>query len=116
MELKKISFCPPILKEIIRYGLPSGIQNSVIAIANIVVQTNINTFSSTAVAGSGAYSKIEGFAFIPINAFAMALSTCISQNLGAKNYKRAKEGAVFGMLVCVILSERIGVLFYLFGP
>ena len=116
VQIKKIAFCPPILKEIIKYGLPSGVQNSVIAIANLVVQTNINTFSSTAVAGSGAYSKIEGFAFIPINAFAMALSTCISQNLGAKNYKRAKEGALFGILVCVFLSETIGVLFYLFAP
>ena len=116
VQLRKISFCPPILKEIIKYGLPSGVQNSVIAIANLVVQTNINTFSSTAVAGSGAYSKIEGFAFIPINAFAMALSTCISQNLGAKNYKRAKEGALFGIMLCVLLSETIGVLFYIFAP
>ena len=53
VEIKKIAFCPPILKEIIKYGLPSGVQNSVIAIANLVVQTNINTFSSVAVAGSG---------------------------------------------------------------
>ena len=116
VELKKISFDLPILKEIIKYGLPSGVQNSVIAIANLVVQTNINTFSSTAVAGSGAYSKIEGFAFIPINAFAMGLSTSVSQNLGARDYKRAKEAARFGILVCITLSETIGILFYLFAP
>ena len=116
VEIRRIAFDIPILKEIIRYGLPSGVQNSVIAIANLVVQTNINTFSSKAVAGSGAYSKIEGFAFIPINAFAMALSTCISQNLGAKNYRRAKEGARFGIIVCMVLSETIGIIFFLFAP
>lgn len=116
IRLSKISFDIPILKEVIRYGIPTGVQNSVIAIANVVVQTNINTFSSVAVAGSGAYSKIEGFAFIPINAFAMALSTSVSQNLGAKNYKRAKEAAFFGILVCVCLSETIGILFRLFAP
>ncbi len=116
VEIKRIRFNKLLLGEIIRYGLPSGIQNSVIAIANLVVQSNINTFSSTAVAGSGAYAKIEGFAFIPITSFSLALSTCISQNLGAKNYKRAKDGARFGIFSCITLSEIIGVIVFLFAP
>ncbi len=116
VEIREIKFNKPLLREIIRYGLPSGIQNSVIAIANLVVQSNINTFSSTAVAGSGAYAKIEGFAFIPITSFSMALSTCISQNLGAKNYTRAKQGARFGIFSCLVLSETIGLIVFIFAP
>lgn len=116
VEIRRIRFHLPLLKEIIRYGLPSGVQNSVIAIANLVVQTNINTFSSTAVAGSGAYSKIEGFAFIPITSFSMALTTCISQNLGAKNYERAKEGSRFGIFSCLIIAETIGAVVFIFSP
>lgn len=116
VEIKEIKFNKPLLGEIIRYGLPSGIQNSVIAIANLVVQSNINTFSSTAVAGSGAYAKIEGFAFIPITSFSMALSTCISQNLGARNYERAKEGSRFGIFSCLVLSETIGFIVFFFAP
>ena len=46
-------------------GLPSGIQNSVISIANVIVQSNINSFGAQAMAGCGAYSKVEGFASCP---------------------------------------------------
>lgn len=113
--IRKIGFDVPLLKEIIRYGLPSGIQNSVIAIANVFVQSNYNTFSSTAVAGCGSYAKIEGFAFIPINAFVAAITTCISQNLGAGNHERAKRGARFGILVCMGLAETIGLLELIFA-
>ena len=114
--LKKIRFDIPLLREIVRYGLPSGIQNSVIAIANVFVQSNYNTFSSTAVAGCGCYAKIEGFAFIPINAFVAALTTCISQNLGAGEHERAKQGARFGILVCMGIAQTIGLLEFGFAP
>lgn len=105
-----------MLKEIIHNGLPTGLQNSIIAFANIVVQSNINAFGKMAVAGCGSYSKVEGFGFLPINCFAMALTTFISQNLGARKYDRAKKGARFGILCSVLLSEVIGILIYLFSP
>ena len=60
-----------MLKEILRMGLPSGVQNSIIAFANIIVQTNINAFGAGAVAGCGSYSKLEGFAFLPITSFSL---------------------------------------------
>lgn len=116
VRIGEIKFHLPLLKEIIKYGLPSGIQNSVIAIANLFVQSNINTFSSVAVAGSGSYAKIEGFAFIPITSFSMALSTCISQNLGAKEYDRAKKGARYGIFICLLISELIGLILFIFAP
>ena len=115
VSVRRIKIDVPILREIINYGLPSGIQNSVIAIANVFVQSNFNTFSSTAVAGCGCYSKLEGFAFIPIYSFVAAITTCISQNLGAGEHERAKQGARFGIIVCVALAQAIGLLEIIFA-
>lgn len=114
--LKQIRFDLPMLKQIISNGLPAGFQNSIIALANVVVQSNINKFGKMAVAGSGAYSKIEGFGFLPITCFAMALTTFISQNLGARQYDRAKKGARFGILCSVTMAELVGIFIYLTIP
>lgn len=116
VELRKIRFDAMMLKEIIRYGLPSGVQNSVIAFANVIVQTQINSFGKFATAAYGTHSKIEGFGFLPINSFTMAITTFISQNLGAKQYDRAKKGARFGILAGVLLAELIGALCFIFAP
>ena len=116
VQVRSIGFHLPSLKSIVRFGLPSGVQNSVISIANVVVQANINSFGKDAMAGCGAYSKIEGFAFLPITCFSMALSTFIGQNLGAKRYDRVKKGMVFGIFCSCTLAETVGVLSYLFAP
>ena len=101
------------LREILRYGLPTGVQNSVIGLANVMVQSNINTFEKVATAACGAYSKIEGFAFLPITSFSMALTTFIGQNLGAREYERARKGARFGIWSAVLLAELIGLTVFL---
>ena len=112
----KIRFHWDMLKEIVRYGLPSGIQNSVIALANVMVQTQINSFEKFATAAYGSHAKIEGFAFIPIMSFNMATTTFIGQNLGAKNYERAKKGARFGICTALVLAELVGLFYFIFAP
>lgn len=116
VSFHQIRFHKGMLPLIIRYGLPSGIQNSIIAIANVVVQSNINAFGEMAMAGCGAYSKIEGFAFLPITSFTMALTTFVGQNLGAKEYDRTKQGARFGMICAMVLAELIGIVLFIFAP
>lgn len=116
VEPAKIRFHKATLIEIIRYGLPSGVQNSVIAFANVIVQSQINSFGKLAMAAYGTHAKIEGFAFLPITSFNMACTTFISQNLGAKQYERAKKGARFSILAAVLLAELIGVGYYIFAP
>lgn len=116
LKLKEIRFHWQSLKTIVRFGLPSGIQNSVIAFANLVVQTNINSFGKAAMAGCGSYSKIEGFAFLPVTCFVQALSTFVGQNLGAKKYDRVKKGVAFGVACSCTMAELIGVLSYVFAP
>ncbi|MBR2402506.1 MAG: MATE family efflux transporter [Lachnospiraceae bacterium] len=116
VHIREIRFHFDMLKQIIRIGLPTGMQNSIIAIANVVVQSNINAFGMLAVAGSGVYSKIEGFVFLPITCFSMSLTTFIGQNLGAKQFDRAKKGARFGVICSITLAELVGVLVYALMP
>ncbi|MBR5343162.1 MAG: MATE family efflux transporter [Oscillospiraceae bacterium] len=116
VRLREIRCDWQMLKLIVQYGLPAGLQNSVIAIANVVVQANINAFGTMAVAGCGAYGKIEGFAFLPITSFTIALTTFVGQNLGGREYERAKKGAGFGVICAILLSETIGLLTWLGAP
>ena len=116
LDPKQIRFHWESMKQIVRYGLPSGVQNSVIALANVVVQSNINSFGKAAMAGCGAYSKLEGFAFLPITCFSQALATFVGQNLGAKKHDRVKKAVCFGFLCCVILAELVGIGMYLLAP
>lgn len=116
LYLRKIRFHWQNLQEIIRYGLPSAVQNSVIALANVVVQSNIFAFGPSAVNGCGAYSKLEGFAFLPVMCFSQSLSTFTGQNLGAKQHDRVKKGVGFGIACSLTMAEVIGVLSYLFAP
>lgn len=116
LSLRKIRIDRVMLGQIISNGLPSGIQNSIISLANVVVQSNINKFGEMAMAGCGSYAKIEGFGFLPITCFAMALTTFISQNLGAREYDRAKKGAVFGVACSLTIAELVGIAIYLLAP
>lgn len=116
IEFKKLRFDKGMFREILVYGLPAGVQNSVIGFANVIVQKNINTFLKVATAAYGSYSKIEGFAFLPINSFTMALTTFVGQNLGAGEYERAKRGSRFGIISAVLLAEAIGLIIWIFAP
>lgn len=116
LDFRKLHFYKDIMLEAIGQGLPTGIQNSVISIGNIVVQSNINAFGAYAISGHGAYAKIEGFVFLPIMSVSMVLPTFISQNLGAGKYDRAKKGASFGILSGMVLAELVGAVIYVGAP
>lgn len=116
LSLRKIRFDMEMLKQIIKIGLPSGFMNSIISIANVVVQSNINAFGELAMAGCGASSKIEGFGFLPITSFTMALTTFVGQNAGAKQYERTLKGAKFGLICSVVIAEIIGIVIFIFAP
>lgn len=116
LDFHKIHFYKDMMLEVIKQGLPTGIQNAVISIGNLTVQTNINSFGSYAMAGVGAYSKIEGFVFLPIMSMSMSLPTFVSQNLGAKQIDRAKKGSVFGIIFGMITAEILGIIIYFTAP
>ena len=116
VTLKGICLEKKILKSMINIGLPSGVQNSVIAFANVIVQSSINSFGASVMAGNGAYIKLEGFAFIPVTAFTTAITTFVSQNIGAEKFDRVKEGSRFGIAFSCICAEIIGVVIFVLAP
>lgn len=115
LVIKDIKFNPFMLRKIIKTGLPSAFQNSIIGFANVVVQTFVNYFGQMAIAGIGAYSKIEGFVFLPITSFAMALTTFVGQNVGAKRFDRVKKGTIFGLTCSMATAEFIGIIMFFFS-
>ena len=116
VSIREVCFDKKSLLDIIKYGLPSGVQNSVIAFANVVVQSNINSFGKAAMAGCGSYSKLEGFVFLPVTCFSQALATFVGQNLGAGNHERVKKGIGFGIVCSCLIAEFVGLISYLFAP
>ncbi len=116
MDWRAIRIDKRYLRQIIAIGLPSGIQNAVVSLSNVVVQSNINSFGEIAMAGCGAYNKLDGFALLPSGSFSLALSTFVSQNIGAKQYERAKKGAAFGLVATMVVSELGGAFIYFAAP
>ncbi len=116
IEFKKLKIDKAIFVKILKYGMPTGIQSSVIAMSNLFVQSQINAFGTDAMAGYAAYAKIEGFGFLPINCISMSISTFIGQNLGAMKYDRAKQGAKFVLIMTPIVAECIGLFIFLLAP
>lgn len=115
IRIREIRFYRSELIQMVQYGIPSGVQNSVIGLANIVVQSQINSFGVIAMATHGIYAKLEGFVFLPVMSFNMAITTFVSQNLGARQYDRTKIGARFGIWGAVVLAQLMGILLYVFN-
>ena len=116
LVLRDVHFDRKSLVDILRFGLPAGVQSSVINFANLVVQSNINSFGAAAMAGCGAHAKIEGFVVLPITCFAQSLSTFVGQNLGAHQHQRVRKGVIFGILCSMALAEGTGLICYTFAP
>ena len=116
VRIRDIKIDKTMLGLVVRNGVPAGLQNSLISVANVFVQANVNAFGAMAVAGSGSYLKIEGFAFVPVICFSQALTTFIGQNLGAREYNRAKRGAKFGIICSMGMAEVIGIAVFLLAP
>ena len=91
------------LKEILKYGLPAGIQSVIITVSNVVVQYYINGYGENVVAAYAAYFKIESVIYLPIMACGQAITTFVGQNYGIGLYDRIKKGAIHGVLLsCAI--------------
>lgn len=102
-------------RRIVSIGLPTGIQNMVISFSNMLVQSSVNSFGAAAMAGFGAYMKIDGFNILPILSFSLAVTTFIGQNYGAGNLKRVKQGAVITVAMGMIYAIITGILILTFA-
>lgn len=114
LSLKNIHFHFPILKRIIMIGLPTGLQQSIVSLSNVIVQSYVNAFGSSVVAGYSASIRIDGFVNLPLQSFNMAITTFVGQNIGAKQYDRVKKGTKITMIMtlAVIVAVSGGLYFY----
>ena len=99
-----------VLREIFKVGLPAGIQSVITAFSNVFVQSYINFFGSSCMAGWGCYNKLDQFIMLPMQSMAMAATTFVSQNIGAKKMDRANKGTVTAILMSVGVTALIALV------
>lgn len=115
VNLHQIHFRKNMAVRIIRIGLPTGIQNMVISFSNVLVQSSVNGFGSAAMAGFGAYMKIDGFNILPVTSFSMAVTTFTGQNIGAGKIDRVKKGMWTTLAMGFVYTIITGVLLLTFS-
>lgn len=103
LDLGHLGFHAGVLGQILRIGLPAGLQSTVFSLSNVVIQSAINSFGSTVVAGSSASANLEGFVYTAMNAFSQAAVTFTSQNMGARKYQNLNR-VVLNCLLCAIVT------------
>lgn len=103
------------LKEIVHIGIPAGLQGMVVSVSNVIVMTYINGFGSASVAGFSSANKFDNFLGLPVNSFALAITTFISQNLGAEKYDRVKKGVRTTLLMSIGTVVVLGLFVFLFS-
>ena len=113
--LKDIKFDKEILLRIIKIGLPTGFQQSIVSLSNVIVQSYINVYGASVIAGYSVTIKIDGFVTLPLQAFNMAITTFVGQNIGAKKYERVKKGAYITTFLAMVTIGFFVVIMYFFG-
>ena len=112
---KQIRFHFPILKKIIMVGLPTGIQQSIVSLSNVIVQSYVNACGSSVVAGYSATIRIDGFVNLPLQSFNMAVTTFVGQNIGAKQYERVKKGSRIALWMTMAVIATMAISLFFFG-
>ncbi len=114
-ELRKLRIHRDKLISIIRVGIPAGIQGVVFAISNVIVQSSINSFGATLMAGSAAANNIEAFFYVSLNAFHQATVSFTSQNYGAGESKRINRVVMCALACAFVVGTALGNIALLFG-
>ena len=105
-----------ILKRICEIGIPSSLQMGVTAVSNVFVQSYINRFESSCMAGWAAYNKLDAFAMLPLMGFSMAVTTFVGQNYGAGKLDRARSGPLHALWIGTLIMVAILTPMMLFAP
>ena len=103
LELRELRIHRIRLKQILQVGLPAGLQSTLFALSNVVIQSSVNLFGEVVVAGSAASGNIEGFVYISMNAFYQGAVSFTSQNYGAGRYERLRP-ILYRALGCAIVT------------
>ena len=112
---KRLALHREKLVRILKIGVPAGMQGAIFSISNVLIQSSVNSFGSTVMAGNAAASNIEGFVFTCSNSVAQASLTFTSQNLGARQFRRLRGITLWCLLLGALIGELTGLLAYRFG-
>jgi len=115
LNLKELKIYKEELKEIMKIGLPAGLQGSVFSLSNTVIQSGVNSFGKAAMAGGAAGANIEGFVYTAMNSFYQATVTSVSQNYGAKEEKRINKTILVSLACVIVVGFTLGGLSVLFS-
>ncbi len=113
---KQICLDIPILKDIIRIGLPAGFQSVMYSASNIIIQSSINTFGTNIVAAWTAYGKIDAMFWMVMGAFGTSITTFVGQNFGAQKYHRIRQSVRICFSIAMGTTIVLSVLLYFAGP
>lgn len=115
IEFCKLKMVREKVKELLYLGVPGGFQNAIFCIANLFVQSGVNSFSAKVVAGDAAASKADYLIIDIMFAFYIACGSFMGQNLGARNKERVKKSYLWSLFYCVGIALILGGLLILFG-
>ena len=115
-SFSKLKMDKAILIEMIKIGLPSGIQSAFFSISNVIVQKSVNGFGSTVIAGNSTASNLEGFVHVSMNSVYQGALNFTSQNYGAKKEKNLKKVLLYSLIIVTVVGVVLGSSFYLFAP
>lgn len=104
------------LLQILKVGLPAGIQGSLFSASNVIIQSSINSFGSAVMSGNAAALNIEGFMYIVLNAFHQSALNFTGQNIGAGKYKRAKKVFIMCLACVLVIGLALSLCLYFLGP
>jgi len=116
LELKKLRFHRIQLIKMLRIGLPAGMQSSLFAISNVMIQSSINSFGDVLMSGNAASGNLEGFVYTSLNAFHQTAVNFIGQNAGARQYKRVSKIFLICLGSVTVTGLVLGAVFYVLGP
>lgn len=115
LDLKSLYIDRFIFVMILQIGLPASLQGIMFSLSNVIIQSSINSFGSTVLAGNSAAGNIEGFVYVAMNAFAQASISFVSQNVGAGKYNRINRITVISCLCALAAGVITGGMAVIFG-
>ena len=114
LRMKRIRFHKESLERIVAIGLPAAVSGGLISLSNVIIPAQINVFGAQAIAGVAAASRVDGFVFTSLEAFALAITTFVGQNIGAKKPKRLKSGIITALVMTLLFVASVSSILVIF--
>lgn len=113
-NFKQVKFYAKEALEIVKIGLPAGIQGAIFSLSNVLIQSSVNSFGTAVMDGNGAASSLEGFVYTAMNSVAHSCVAFVSANYGAKKKENIKKVVLYAVFLVILMDLLLGGLIFLF--